>query len=282
MFASYANILTLLPTYMESYIEQLTALAVAYAPKVLLALLSLIIGLRVINWIASLVDRAMQRRNLEATVRPFLRSLVEVGLKVMLLLSVAGMFGIETTSFIALFSALAFAVGLALQGSLGHFASGVLLLIFKPYRVGDLVEIGGGQTGHVEEIGVFNTVLRTDDNKLIIVPNGVVTSNIITNISGQGVIRVDMQITVDDQTNIDQARAAIERAAQACPTVLKDRPTDILVQDIAGGITFAVRPWSNSGHYWDTFFFMKEHMAKELGGEHIEGPVNRVVQFQGK
>ena len=132
---------------MENQIEQIIAMLTAYAPKVIGAILTLIIGFWIIGWITNMVRKAMKRQGIDETVRPFLKSLVNVGLKIMLLLSVASMFGIATTSFVAIFGAMAFAIGLALQGSLGHFASGVLLLVFKPYKVGDLVNIGGGQVG---------------------------------------------------------------------------------------------------------------------------------------
>ena len=172
---------------MENYLSQFTNAAIQYAPTVALALLTWLVGSWIINWLLRLLTDVMTKRNLDSSVRPFLVSIVEVGLKVMLLLTVAGMFGVQTTSFIAIFAALAFAIGTALSGSLAHFASGVLVLIFKPYKVGDLVTVAG-QTGTVTAIQVFNTVLLTLDNKKIIVPNGAVTSGVITNISGQGQI----------------------------------------------------------------------------------------------
>ena len=177
-------------------VEQVQSFIVAYGLKIIGAIITLIIGFWVIGWITRVVNNTMEKRGFDATIRPFLGSLVSVGLKILLLLSVASMFGIETTSFIAIFSALAFAIGLALQGSLGHFASGVMLLVFKPYKVGDLVSIGGGNTGTVEGIQVFNTVLKTLDNKRIFVPNGVVTGNVITNISGQDIIGVELEFGI--------------------------------------------------------------------------------------
>ena len=154
------------------------------------------------------------------------------------------MFGIETTSFVAIFSALAFAIGMALQGSLGHFASGVMLLVFKPYKVGDLVDLGGN-VGVVEEIQVFNTILLTPDNKKIIIPNGVVTGGVIQNISGQGEIRVDMTYGIGYDDNIDQARKVIQSVADTCPQILKDKPVDIFVSELAdSSVNFVVRPWA--------------------------------------
>ncbi len=246
-------------------LEELGRLATAYLPKAAGAILTLIIGFWVIGRIVNMLQRSMQARNIDETIRPFLLSLVSVGLKVLLLFSVAGMFGVETTSFIALFGALAFAVGMALQGSLAHFASGVLILIFKPYKVGDLVEIGGGKTGHVVAIQVFNTILKTLDNKRIIVPNSVVTSNVITNISGQGTMGVDMTFGIGYGDDIDKAREVIERVAKACPHVLDEPGTLVKVSELGNSsVNFLVRPWIKSEDYWATYFYMHEHVKKEF------------------
>lgn len=254
-----------------NFITDLPQILMLHLPQILKALLTLFVGLWAIGWLTRLMDSAMQKKGLDQTIRPFLSSLISVGLKVMLLLSVAGMFGIETTSFIAIFTALAFAVGTALSGSLGHFASGVILLIFRPYKVGDLVTIGGGQTGVVSEIQVFNTILLTPDNKKIIIPNGVVTSNIMTNISGQGKIRVDMKFMVHEEVNIDKARACIKSVADASELILKDPSVDIYVNELPTGmIEFAVRPWCKSDDYWGVYFYMKEEVKKAFDrDEHI-------------
>ena len=229
---------------MEPYLEKFIEMAIAYAPKVVGALLTLIIGFWIIGWITGILKRMMERRGIDETVRPFLASLVSVGLKVMLLLAVAGMFGVETTSFVAIFGALAFAIGMALQGSLGHFASGVLLLVFKPYKAGDLVTIGGGETGTVEEIQVFNTILRTLDNKKIIVPNGVVTSNVITNISGQGTVGVELTYGIGYSDNIDKAREIILKVGKECPYVLDDPAQGVVVAELGdSSVNLATRPF---------------------------------------
>lgn len=257
---------------MENYLAHFTDLAIAYAPKALIALLTWIIGSWIINWLTGLLSTVLTKRGVESSVRPFLVSIIEVGLKVMLLLSVAGMFGIETTSFIAIFGALAFAIGTALSGSLGHFASGVLVLIFKPYKVGDLVTVAG-QTGTVTAIQVFNTVLLTLDNKKIIVPNGSVTSGVITNISGQGQIRVDMLINVAGDSDIDKVRAVILQVADGCPLVLKDPAAGVVVNKLpVGMIELAVVPWCKSEHYWDVYFYMHEHIKKAFDKNGIALP----------
>jgi small conductance mechanosensitive channel len=244
----------------------------AYGPKIITALLTLVIGLWVINWVAKLLDMSMTKRGMDSSVRSFINSLIGVGLKVMLLLSVAGTFGIQTTSFIAIFTALAFAVGTALSGSLGHFASGVLLLVFRPYKVGDLVTLAG-QTGTVENIQVFNTVLLTPDNKTIIIPNGTVTSGIITNISSAGNIRVDMTFNTAAHADIDQVRSVIQGVADASSLISKTTPIDIFVNNNPVGMTeFAVRPWCKSEHFWDVYFYMQENVKKALTAANIPAP----------
>ncbi len=236
-----------------------------YTPKVIGAVLTLIIGFWIIGMIVSGVKKMMKKRDVDKTIQPFLASLISVGLKVMLLLSVAEMFGVETTSFVAIFGAMAFAIGMALQGSLGHFASGVLLLIFKPYKVGDLVKIGGGQTGTVMEVQVFNTVLATLDNKRIIVPNGVVTSNVITNISGQGEIGVELTFGIGYGDDIDQAREIILAVGKSCPHILDNPAQGVVVAELAdSSVNLATRPFVKSENYWDAYFYMQEHVKKEF------------------
>lgn len=255
------------------FVQEYVQLAFDYAPKVVGALLTLIIGFWIIGRISAGVNRMMESRGIDATVRPFLSSLVGVGLKVMLLLAVAGMFGVETTSFVAIFGALTLAIGMALQGSIGHFASGVLLLTFRPYKVGDLVTLGGGQTGTVEGIHVFNTVLATLDNKRIIVPNGVVTSNIITNISGQGIIGVELTFGIGYNDSIDKAREIILRVGKECEWILDDPAQGVVVAELAdSSVNLATRPFCNSEHYWDTFFYMQENVKKAFDAEGISIP----------
>ncbi len=252
--------------------DKLSEMLTTYAPKVAGAILTLIIGFWVIKRLSKITSNLLEKKNFDETVRPFLVSIVDVGLKVTLLLAVASMFGINVTSFIAIFTALAFAIGMALQGSLGHFASGVLLLMFKPYKVGDLVSING-ETGVVEAIQIFNTLLRTPDNKRIIIPNGVVTSGTITNISGQGTIRVDMSFGIGYNDDIDKARSIIKEVADKSDLILKDPPIDIFVQELAdSSVNFAVRPWCKSEHFWDVYFYMHENIKKAFDQQGVSIP----------
>lgn len=254
-------------------ISQIGSMLTAYAPKVLGAILTLFIGFTIAGWITGAFRKILKRNDVDATLIPFLSSIVSVAIKVMVLLAVAGMFGIETTSFIAIFSALAFAVGMALQGSLGHFASGVLLMVFRPYKVGDLVNIGGGHTGTVEGIQIFNTVLKTLDNKRIIVPNGVVTSNVMTNISGQGEIGVELTFGIGYNDDIDKAKAIILQVGKECPWILDSPKQGVVVAELAdSSVNLATRPFVKSEHYWDTFFYMQENVKKAFDREGISIP----------
>jgi small conductance mechanosensitive channel len=265
-------------------VDKFKEMFTSWAPTVVGAILTLILGFWIIGWITKLVRKGMDRSKMDKTIQPFLSSLISVGLKVLLLITVADMFGIETTSFIAMFGALAFAVGLALQGSLGHFASGVLLLVFKPYKVGDLVSIGGGQTGTVEEIQVFNTILKTLDNKRIIVPNGVVTSNVITNISGQGIIGVELTFGISYGDSIDKAREVILQVGKECPYVLEEPAQGVVVAELGdSSVNLATRPFVNSENYWPAFFYMQEHVKKAFDREGVSIPFPQMdVHFDDK
>jgi small conductance mechanosensitive channel len=220
------------------------------------------------------MNKVFEKSKVDENVRPFLKSLVNVGLKVMLLLAVASMFGIETTSFVAVFGALAFAVGMALQGSLGHFASGVLLLVFKPYKVGDLVEIGGGKVGAVKEIQIFNTVLETLDNKRLIVPNGLVTNDVITNISGQGTIGVELTFGIGYPDDIDKAKEIILQVGKNSGYVLDQPAQGVVVGSLGNSsVNLATRPFVKSENYWDAYFYMQENVKKEFDKAGVRIPL---------
>lgn len=253
-------------------VEVLRDLLITYAPRVVGALLTLIIGFWVIGWVSRLVKKALEKRDLEEGVRTFLASLVSIGLKVLLLLSVASMFGIATTSFVAIFGALTLAVGMALQGNLGHFASGVLILVFKPYRVGDFI-VTQGYSGTVREIQMFNTTLTALDNRIIFVPNGAITSGPIENITMLGERRLDLTFGIGYSDDIDKARGIIERVLKSAPNALLDKGYDIFVKELAdSSVNFGVRFWTAVPDYWPAFTYMQENIKKEFDREGINIP----------
>ncbi|MDG2449130.1 MAG: mechanosensitive ion channel family protein [Saprospiraceae bacterium] len=260
-------------TDISSYIDQIVNMAVQYAPQVIGAILALIIGLWIIGKITKFLNAALSRTGMEITLTKFLSSLASIGMKIMLLLSVAQMFGISTTSFVAIFGALMVGVGMALNGSIGHTASGVMLMIFKPFKVGDLIEIGGGHLGTVEAINAFNTTLVTLDNRRIIVANGNVTGNTITNISGQGTTGVELTFGIGYNDSIDKARMIILEVGHQCPWILDDPAQVVVVEELAdSSVNLATRPFCKSEHFWDAKFYMLENVKKEFDKKGISIP----------
>src|SRR6188768_3433722 len=200
-----------------------------YGPGIASAILVLVAGMLIINWLARMVAKSLNRKNVDVSLQSFLASMVSVGLKVLLLITVAGMLGLQTTSFIAVIGALGLAVGFALQGSLANFAGGVLLLVFKPFKAGDLIE-SGGQTGVVQEIQIFNTILLTPDNKTIILANGAVSNGTIINYSKHGNLRVDITLAVSPDNNIQKVKKVVEEVMTSHGKVLKEPKPTVSIQ----------------------------------------------------
>lgn len=258
----------------EKITQQITDMAIEYAPKVALAIITLVVGLWIIKRIVKWANPKITESTKDETLGAFLGSILSALLKVLLLLSVASMFGVDTTSFIAIFGALMVGIGMALNGSIGHLASGVMLMIFKPFRAGDLVKIGGGQsTGVVESISAFSTILSTLDNKRIIIANGNVTGNDITNISGQGTVGVEVTFGIAYSADIDKARKIILEVGNQCPHILKDPAQGVIVANLGdSSVDLGTRPFCNSEHYWDVMFYMKENVKKAFDREGINIP----------
>jgi len=254
--------------------EKGITMAIEYAPKVLLAIVTLIVGFWIIKRIVKFAIKAIKASGMDESLSTFIASLLSIALKVMLLLSVASMFGVNTTSFIAIFSALMVGVGMAMNGTLGHAAAGVMLMIFKPFKIGDLVTIGGGQTtGTVDAINAFNTTLKTLDNKRIIIANSNVTGNDITNISGQGEVGVELTYGIGYGDDIDKARSIILEVGEKCPHILDNPAQGVVVAELGdSSVNLATRPFCKSEHYWDTLFYMQENVKKEFDKQNIGIP----------
>ncbi|GAB3032010.1 mechanosensitive ion channel family protein [Spirosoma pulveris] len=259
-------------TRMERIYDQVLAFATIYGGRILLAILTLVIGLWVIGWIVRVLSSIMTKRHVDRDVQPFLLSLLSGLLRVLLLLSIASTLGVQTTSFVAIIGAAGLAVGLALQGSLANFAGGVLILIFKPFRVGDLIT-AQGFTATVEAIRIFDTTLVTLDNKTIILPNGPLSTTAIVNISTKGIIRVDQVYAVGSQNDIDATKASFMRAINSCPYALPDREHDVLIAKLnPNSREYDVRVWTKSENYWDTYYYMLECIARQFVIDGIEAP----------
>jgi len=258
----------------SKYWDMFVNMAVVYVPKFLLALIVLLVGLRIIAMIIKLVRKGMEKRKTDATLRPFLVSILSWVLKAMLIISVIQMIGVETTSFIAVLGAAGLAVGLAFQGTLANFAGGALLLVFKPYKVGDLIE-AQGQLGVVKEIQIFTTILLNPQNKTIILPNGAVSNGDITNYTTEGKIRVDLTVGISYNSDIKKAKNILMDVMTGDENVLSDPSPFVGVSELAdSSINLAVRPWAKPENYWDVYFNTLESCKNALdkGGVSIPFP----------
>jgi small conductance mechanosensitive channel len=229
---------------LSEYIDQLIRIMVEYAPRMVSAIIVLFIGMWLIKRIGRISEKAMIRRDLDISLRTFLRSLISIGLRIILIVTVAGMIGIGTTSFVAILGAAGLAVGLALQGSLSNFAGGVLILIFKPFKVGDSIE-AGGQSGEVKEIQIFNTILLTADHKTVILPNGPLSNGTIVNTTRHGDIRLDIILNVSTENNLHEVKQIIARTLSENEKVLKTPAPGILIGKVSeGSVIINVKPYS--------------------------------------
>jgi len=227
-----------------------TALILSWAWKVVAALLIFVIGRWIARAVVNTLKRVMEKRGLDPMLVGFLGGILNAILLIAVIIAAVGQLGVQTTPLVAVLGAAGLAVGLALQGSLANFASGVMLVLFRPFSKGHFVD-AGGIAGTVDEVGIFTTILNTPDNRRIIVPNGQITGSTITNFSAYDTRRIDLTIGVDYSDDLKLARATIEKVLQAHPAVLDDPEYTILVMDLAdSSVNFAVRPWVKSDDYW--------------------------------
>ncbi|MBU2870005.1 mechanosensitive ion channel domain-containing protein [Colwellia sp. E2M01] len=259
-------------THVEALTMKAYELGLEYAPMLALAIITLLIGLWIISGITKLVKASMQRSKVDPTLIPFMSSLVSWLLKVLLFISVASMIGVATTSFVAVLGAAGLAIGLALQGSLANFAGGVLVMIFKPYKVGDLIETQG-HLGVVKEVQIFNTILVSPQSKRIIIPNGATSNGSVINYTVEGKIRVDLTIGVSYGADIDQTKAVLMEVLTSNDKVMQDpAPFVGLVEMADSSVNFVVRPHCLPQHYWDVYFSVNEAMKKALDKNSISIP----------
>ena len=243
-------------------IEKLTDMALQYAPKLGSAILVLIVGLIVVKVLTKGFETVLNKSNLDVSLKPFLIGIVNALLKVLLFVSVLGMVGIEMTSFIAILGAAGLAVGMALSGTLQNFAGGVMILTFKPYRVGDFIE-AQGFSGTVSQIQIFNTILRTGDNKTIIIPNSSLNNSSMINYSAEPRRRVDWTFGIGYGDDVDVARAVLKELCDEDERILKDPEVFIAVAALAdSSVNFTVRAWVDSSNYWPVFWAMNEKVYK--------------------
>jgi small conductance mechanosensitive channel len=252
--------------------EYISEKVIDYAPSVIGSIFTLIIGFWLAGRVVRVVKKGMDKSGIDASLKPFVGSLIGIGLKVLVLISAAGMFGIEVTSFIAILSAVAFAIGLALQGTLGHLASGVLILIFKPFTVGHFV-ITQGYSGTVKEIQLFNTILTTLDNRIIIIPNGAITSGPLENLTVNGTRKMDLLFGIGYGDDIDKARKVILSVVESEERIMHDQGVEVFVKELGGSsVNLATRFWVTAENYWPVFFYMQENIKKAFDREGVSIP----------
>jgi len=255
---------------LASLFDQAQSMLLAYTPKVLLAIITLVVGLWLINRFVVILDKRLSEK--DPSLNKFLCGLVGIILKILLLISVASMVGIATTSFIAVLGAAGLAVGLALQGSLANFAGGVLILLFKPFKVGDVVE-AQGYVGSVLEIQILYTVINTFDNRRIVIPNGNLSNSSLINMSAYDTRRCDMTFSISYDDDIDLAKSVCRRLIEEDERALKEPAPLIVVSALAeSSVDLAVRAWTRAEDLWPFYWDMQERVKRAFDAEGITIP----------
>jgi small conductance mechanosensitive channel len=255
------------------YVAKIIELAVEFVPKLLGAVAIYLFGSLIIRWITRIVKKAMEARQIDASLQSFLTSLVKISLTILLILTVFGTLGVPLTSFAALLAGLAVGVGAALNGTLGNFAGGVMMLMFKPFKLGDLIE-AQGHLGTVSEQGIFNTMLLSPENKTIILANGALSTGTIVNFTTHGNLRVDLVFSIDPGMSIEKARKVAIDTMLTHPLVLKTPAPEVNVLKVGDGmVTLAIRPYCAQENYWDVYFQIQEAIKSAFDSNGIAGPV---------
>jgi small conductance mechanosensitive channel len=253
-------------------LEKIQAMGMEYGVKIVGAVIILIVGFWVAKMIKKGITKVMEKRGIDPTLISFVSSMLFVVMKIFVIVAALEKLNIKTTSFIAILGAAGLAVGLALQGSLANFAAGVLMIIFKPFKLGDFIE-AGGTTGAVVDIGIFTTTINSPDNKKMIVPNGAVMGGKITNFNANGTRRVDLVAGISYDDDIDKAKSIIKGILEADARILKDpAPTVAVVEMADSSVNIVVRPWCAGADYWGVYFDTTETIKKKFDENDITIP----------
>jgi small conductance mechanosensitive channel len=267
---------------MENVTQTLIDFATTYGLKVIAAILILIIGRIVASWARKLVVKMMGRAEVDPAIQGFVRGLVYYLIIIFTWIAVLGKFGVETASLVAVLGMAGFAVGFALQGSLSNFAAGIMLLVFRPFKAGDYVDIAG-TTGTVTDQQLFVTILNTPDNVRVIVPNGNVFGSIIKNYSAEDTRRVDLVVGIGYGSDMKKAEQVMRSIVDADSRILKDPAVQIAVAELAdSSVNFVLRPWVNKADYWAVKFDVTEKIKERFDAEGIEIPFPQMVMHKGE
>lgn len=256
----------------DKIIETLTYWATTYSVKIIGAIVIFIIGKWLAGKISKLITTLLEKNSVDATLINFIEGIIYYTLLIVVVIATAGQLGINTTSFLTIVGAAGLAVGLALKDSLSNFASGVMLIMFRPFSVGDFIDTGG-VTGNVISIALFNTTLHTPDNQKVIVPNSAITSNVITNVTANDTRRVDLVIGIGYDDDIQKAREVLTRVIKEEERVLDTPEVTIAVSELAdSSVNFVVRPWTKTADYWGVYFALTEKIKIAFDQEGISFP----------
>ncbi len=256
----------------SNYSDTLYEIGIQFGTKILGCVAVLIIGFWIVGSIMGIIKRSFEKRDVDPSLRPFLLGIISTLFKALIVISALGILGIEMTSFAAIIGAAGLAVGMALSGTLSNFAGGVMILIFKPFKVGDVLE-AQGYTGSVREIGIFNTIMNTPDNKTIIIPNGGLSSGSMVNYSTEAQRRVDWTVGIGYGDDYDKAKATMEKFISEDSRILKDPAHFIALHTLAdSSVNLTVRAWVNAADYWGVYFDMNEKIYKNFGNEGLNIP----------
>ena len=257
---------------LQKIVDELVRLVTTYGMDVLGAILILVVGKIVAGICGNVVRKLMLKARAEASLAGFVSALARYAILVFAVIAALAKFGVQTGSFIAVVGAAGLAVGLALQGSLSNFAAGVLILVFKPFKVGDFIDAAGTK-GVVQEIGIFTTVLHSPDNQKVIIPNSAITGGVITNVTANDTRRVDLTAGIGYGEDMGKAKQVIEEMLAKHPLVLKDPAPTVEVVELAdSSVNFVVRPWVKTEHYWDAYFGVTRGIKEALDNAGISIP----------
>lgn len=263
-------------SHWDKILDTVIDYALKLGKNVLIAIIVYFIASKLIKWILKLTTKALNKGKIEPIVVKFIYSIIKVGLYVLLFIAIVSILGIPTTTFVTLFGTVTLSVGLALQGSLANFAGGVLILIFKPFKVGDYI-VACGDEGTVVGIDVFYTKLATVDNKMIVIPNGTLANSSVKNVSSMDKRRVDIQVGISYEADIAAAKSVLMEIIEKDGNILKDKPINVFVASLdASQVTLETRVWVSSEKYWDTKWALTEQYKLALDAAGIEIPFNQL------
>lgn len=253
-------------------LEDLIPTALQYGKMLIVAIVMLVVGFWIIKKAVKGIKKIMSNKKIDNTLAPFIISLADIAMKTLLIVSTISYVGIPMTSFVAILGAAGLAIGMAFSGTLQNFAGGIIILVFKPFKVGDFIE-AQGYSGTVKEIQIFTTILTTGDNKTIIIPNGGLSTGSLTNYSTQTARRVDFTFGIGYNDDIDKAYAAIKAVIDRNDKILKDPAPFMAVSNLgASSVDIVCRLWVDSADYWTVYFYMNEFVKKEFDAQNISIP----------